>query len=244
MLDHQGSQVLLVVPDFQDLQDPMDLLVKQVREVPRVQQVTLEHQALMVVSDHQEILVHLVQVVKLAPRAHQDLVVVPAQGVSQDREASQGLQAHLGRQEKQVDLEWLDRQALKDKPARLVRVVFKDQLEISDHRELQGREDSRDHEVSQVHLDKLDLPDQTESLDHQARLELKVQRGKLGNQEARVVLGSKDQQDQQEMLDLRVNLAIKVRQVTLGRRVNKGPEEIQELEVPLDLLVTQANKEL
>lgn len=99
MLDHQDSQVLWVVPVFKDLQDPMDLLVKRVKEVPKAQPVILEHQALMVVLDHQEILDHLVQVVQLAPRVHRDLMAVPAQEVSRDREVSQELQAHLDRQE-------------------------------------------------------------------------------------------------------------------------------------------------
>jgi hypothetical protein len=92
-----------------------------------------------------------------------------------------------------VRLEWLDRQALKDKAARLVRSVFKDHLEISDRKGLQGRGDSLEHEVSQVHLDSLDRLGQTETLDRQAQLDLRAIRGKLGRPEARVMLACRVQ---------------------------------------------------
>lgn len=120
------SQVLQVVPGFKDLQDPLDLLVRRVREVPKVRQVTREHLALMAASDHQEILDRLVQVVNLAPRARQDLAAAPAPEGNRGQEACQGLQAHLGRQVMQVHLEWLDHQVLRDRAVRLVRSVLKD----------------------------------------------------------------------------------------------------------------------
>jgi hypothetical protein len=128
--------------------------------------------------------------------------------------------------------------------ARLVRLVFKDRLEISDHRELQGREDSQDHEGRQGQLDSQAHLDQTENSDHQARPDLKARRDQLGRREARAVLALKDQQDHREILELRANRAIKVHRATPGNRVHKGRGEIQALEVPLDLLVTQASKDL
>lgn len=91
-----------------------------------------------------------------------------------------------------MHLEWLDRQGLKDRVARVVRLVFKDQLEIPDHRVLQDREGSQEHEGRQAQQDSLDLPDQMETLDRQARLELKDQRGQLDKLEARVILACKD----------------------------------------------------